>query len=64
MVSDYQREGEEKFLRQAWVPLDEAVEAALAGKLHNGATIQGILAAYIAAAAGFSALRPAEAPER
>ena len=61
--SDYQRQGEEKFLRTAWVPLAEAVEAALAGKLHNGATIQGILAAHIAAAAGFSGLRPADAPE-
>ena len=62
-TSDYQREGEEKFLRTAWVPLDEAVRAALAGKLHHGATIQGVLAAHIAVAAGFSGLRPADAPE-
>jgi 8-oxo-dGDP phosphatase len=61
--SDYQREGEEKFLRTAWVPLAEAVAAALAGKLHNGATVQGVLAGYIAQAAGFSRLRPADAPE-
>ncbi len=61
--SDYQREGEEKFLRTAWVPLAEAVQAALAGKLHNGATIQGVLAAYIASSAGYSGLRPAHAPE-
>ena len=61
--SDYQREGEEKFLRTAWVPLAEAVQAALAGKLHNGATIQGVLAAHIASSAGYSALRPAGAPE-
>jgi ADP-ribose pyrophosphatase len=61
--SDYQREGEEKFLRTAWVPLAEAVQAALAGKLHNGATIQGVLAAQIASSAGFSGLRPADAPE-
>ena len=61
--SGYQREGEEKFLRTAWVPLAEAVQAALAGKLHNGATIQGVLAAQIAGAAGFSGLRPADAPE-
>jgi len=61
--SDYQREGEEKFLRTAWVPLAEAVQAALAGKLHNGATIQGILAARIADAAGYSGLRSADAPE-
>src|SRR5215470_7016176 len=61
--SDYQREGEEKFLRTAWVPLSEAVQAALAGNLHNGATIQGILAARIAGSAGYAGLRPADAPE-
>ncbi|HEY3882852.1 MAG TPA: NUDIX hydrolase [Trebonia sp.] len=61
--SDYQREGEEKFLRTAWVPLADAVRAALAGKLHNGATIQGVLAAHIASSAGFSGLRDADAPE-
>jgi 8-oxo-dGTP pyrophosphatase MutT (NUDIX family) len=61
--SGYQREGEEKFLRTAWVPLAEAVTAALAGKLHNGATVQGVLAGYIASSEGFSRLRPADAPE-
>jgi 8-oxo-dGDP phosphatase len=61
--SDYQREGEEKFLRTAWVPLTEAVQAALAGKLHNGAAIQGVLAGYIASATDFSGLRPEDAPE-
>jgi 8-oxo-dGDP phosphatase len=61
--TDYQREGEEKFLRTAWVPLEEAVQAALAGKLHNGATIQGVLAAHIAHSRGFAGLRPADAPE-
>jgi ADP-ribose pyrophosphatase len=61
--SDYEREGEEKFLRTDWVPLAEATRLALAGKLHNGATIQGILAAYIASSDGFSTLRPADAPE-
>jgi 8-oxo-dGDP phosphatase len=39
------------------------MRAALAGKLHNGATIQAVLAGYIAAAEGFSGLRPADAPE-
>ena len=62
-LSDYQREGEEKFLRTAWVPLAEAVQAALAGHLHNGATIQGILAARIAGSADYAGLRPADAPE-
>jgi len=59
----YQRDGEEKFLQTAWVPLTEAVDAVLAGNLHNGATIQGILAAAVARAQGFAALRPADAPE-
>ena len=61
--SGYQRQGEEKFLETAWVPLAEAVAAALAGKLHNGATIQGVLAGYIASSGGFSGLRAADAPE-
>ena len=62
--TDYQREGEEKFLAVAWVPLAEAVQAALAGQLHNGATIQGVLAAQIAQGTGFAGLRPADAPEK
>jgi len=61
--SGYQRQGEEKFLETAWVPLAEAVAAALAGKLHNGATLQGVLAGYIASSGGFSGLRSADAPE-
>ena len=61
--SGYQRQGEEKFLRTAWVPLADAVSAALAGKLHNGATIQGILAGYAASSGGHAALRAVDAPE-
>jgi ADP-ribose pyrophosphatase len=61
--SDYQREGEEKFLRTAWVPLAEAVQAALAGELHNGATVQAVLGGHIARATGFAGLRPADASE-
>jgi ADP-ribose pyrophosphatase len=63
VITDYQREAEEKFLRQDRVPLDDALAAALAGKLHNGATIQGILATSIARQKGFAMLRPADAPE-
>jgi 8-oxo-dGDP phosphatase len=61
--SDYQREGEEKFLAAARVPLAEAVAAALAGQLHNGVTIQGVLAAYAARGQGFAGLRAADASE-
>jgi 8-oxo-dGDP phosphatase len=61
--SDYVREGEEKYLRTEWVPLAEAADLALSGKLHNGATIQAVLAGYIASSEGFSRLRPSDAPE-
>ena len=61
--SDYVREAEEKYLRTEWVPLAEAAAAALAGKLHNGATIQGVLAAHFASSTGFSALRSSDAAE-
>jgi 8-oxo-dGDP phosphatase len=61
--SGYQRHGEEKFLETAWVPLADAVAAALAGKLHNGATVQGVLAGYVASLDRFSGLRAADAPE-
>ena len=59
----YEREDEEKFLVTNWVPLAETVRLALAGNLHNGETLAGVLAAHAAQAAGFAALRPADAPE-
>ena len=59
----YQREHEEKFLTTEWVPLAEAVRLALAGKLHNGEAISGLLAGYTASLEGFSGLRPGDAPE-
>ncbi len=59
----YQREHEEKFLTSEWVPLAEAVRLALAGKLHNGEAISGVLAGYIASLERFSGLRPGDAPE-
>jgi 8-oxo-dGDP phosphatase len=59
----YQREHEEKFLTAQWVPLAEAAALALAGKLHNGEAITGVLAAHAARSDGYSGLRPADAPE-
>ena len=59
----YERRDEEKFIVADWVPLDEAMRLVLAGKLHNGPAITGILAGYAACAGGFSGLRPATAPE-
>lgn len=59
----FKREHEEKFLEFEWVPLEDAVGLALAGKLHNSSAVMGILAAHAASATGFAALRPADAPE-
>jgi 8-oxo-dGTP pyrophosphatase MutT (NUDIX family) len=58
----YQREDEEKYLTSSWVPLAETVRLALAGKLHNGEAIAGVLAGYIASLEGVSGLRPGDAP--
>jgi len=63
---EYVPEHEEAHLAAAWVPLDTAVRAFLAGDLHNGVAAVGILSAYVArqgAPGGFEALRPAHAPE-
>ncbi|MEU8249169.1 NUDIX hydrolase [Nonomuraea sp. NPDC048916] len=46
-----------------WVPLADAVEAALMGMIHNSPTVAGILAAYAASVEGYALLRPADAPE-
>ncbi len=59
----YVPEHEEAHLEVAWVPLDAAVARILAGDLHNGVTVLGILAAYAARQDGFGTLRGTDAPE-
>ena len=59
----HEREHEEKFIVADWVPLAEAVRLVLAGKLHSGPAITGVLAGYAACSGGLSELRPAAAPE-
>ena len=46
----------------AWVPLDEARDLVLAGRLHNPSAVVGVLAACAARDTGWSALRPADTP--
>lgn len=58
----HQREHEEKDMATAWLPLDEARELVLAGRLHNPTAVAGILAAAAARDAGWRTLRPADAP--
>jgi 8-oxo-dGDP phosphatase len=60
---EYVRHDEEAYLAVAWVPVADAVRAVLAGDLHNGVAIVGILSAYVAQREGFRALRPAGEPE-
>lgn len=61
--SGYEREHEEKFIVADWVPLAEAAGLVLAGKLHSGPAVAGVLAASAASSRGFAGLRPAAAPE-
>lgn len=51
------REHEEAHLVAEWVPLEEAVRWVLRGRLLNGATVIGLLAAHTAAADDFASLR-------
>jgi 8-oxo-dGDP phosphatase len=56
------REGEEHEMPSAWFPLDDVRDAVLAGRLHNPSLVVGVLAACAARDAGWSTLRPADAP--
>jgi 8-oxo-dGTP pyrophosphatase MutT (NUDIX family) len=53
---------EERDMITRWVPLDEVVEAVLAGRLHNPMAVMGTLAADRARRDGFARLRPAGTP--
>ncbi|MGC5617564.1 NUDIX domain-containing protein [Georgenia sp. Z1491] len=56
------REDEESEMVARWVPLADAVEAVLDGRIHNGATTAGLLAAEASRSRGWAGLRPADAP--
>ncbi|OFE17757.1 ADP-ribose pyrophosphatase [Humibacillus sp. DSM 29435] len=58
----HQRTAEELTIRPLWVPLDDAVEAALLGRISNSATLVGLLSAEAARTRGWSTLRPPDAP--
>jgi 8-oxo-dGDP phosphatase len=60
----YVREHEEASLIAAWVPLEQAVTAVLAGDLHNGVAAVGILSAYAARDEKFATLPRADRPGR
>lgn len=58
----FERFEEEADMELAWVPLDDAVRSVLAGTMHSPSAALGILAAHAARAAGWAALRAADAP--
>lgn len=58
----HRRTAEELNMPMRWVPLDEAVAAVLAGRVHNATAVVGVLAAGRSRELGWSTLRPAEAP--
>ncbi|HEY0214794.1 MAG TPA: NUDIX hydrolase [Cellulomonas sp.] len=53
----FTREDEEAGMVPLWVPLDEAVEAVLAGRLHSPSAVVGVLAAAAARDRGWSTVR-------
>lgn len=58
----HERTDEEAEIEFAWLDLEEAAEAVVAGRIHNPSAVVGILAAAHAARTGFSGLRPGNAP--
>jgi ADP-ribose pyrophosphatase len=54
--------GEEYDLPMRWVPFEEALAAALEGRLMNPTLVAGVLAAAAHRAAGWTQLRPGDAP--
>lgn len=52
----YERVDEEATMVPEWVPLDDAVDAALGGRLHSPTAVTGVLAAAAARARGWSTL--------
>lgn len=58
----FAREHEEADMELRWMPLDEALDAVLAGGLHNPSAVIAVLAAGHAKQRGWATLKPADAP--
>lgn len=54
----HEREAEEADMDHAWLPLDAAVAAVLAGRVRNPSAVVGVLAAHAARSRGWADLRP------
>lgn len=62
VADGFVREGEEVGMPTGWVPLDDAADAVLDGRVHNGVAVSAILAATVARQRDWETLRPADAP--
>ncbi|MGP7960788.1 NUDIX domain-containing protein [Sanguibacter sp. A247] len=58
----HEREDEERDMVPVWVPVEDAVDGVLAGRLHNPSVVVGVLALNAALASDLTTLRPADAP--
>jgi ADP-ribose pyrophosphatase len=58
----FEAEHEEADMPVRWVPLNEAVDAVLAGRVHNPLAVMGLLAASAASRTSYAELRSADAP--
>jgi ADP-ribose pyrophosphatase len=58
----FEAEHEEVDMPLQWVPLPEAIEAVLAGRIHNPLAVMGILALSAASRTSYADLRSADAP--
>lgn len=58
----FERTGEEAGITGMWVPLDDAYQAVLGGRIHNPGAVVGIMAAWGCRSQRWSTLRPADAP--
>jgi 8-oxo-dGTP pyrophosphatase MutT (NUDIX family) len=56
------RTDEELGMVVRWVPLEEARDGVLAGRIHNPGSVVGVLAACASRELGWSTLRPADSP--
>ncbi|PQZ88635.1 ADP-ribose pyrophosphatase [Arthrobacter sp. MYb227] len=58
----HERTDEESDMEVRWVPLDEAVDAVLAGRIHNPSAVAGLLAAVAARSKNYASLRAVDTP--
>jgi 8-oxo-dGTP pyrophosphatase MutT (NUDIX family) len=58
----HERVDEELGMLTRWVPLDQARDGVLAGRIHNPGSVVGVLAACASRDLGWSTLRPADSP--